>query len=393
MLLGKDRCSKCKSERGVRICPRIGSKHIGWKCCNAYRIDMKCPESCAYAGRFDQSKDSPFPAFRADSNTEYMHVASRFIDVWKFQPNAALDGISPVETASSDPDTVMGWLEKFQYPANFPVGVLLDRLGIKHEMLGEPITPESVAFEFMDAVIALDWDKLRPLTVNDVDSSELAMMYEKIMAAIPGLRKTKSYEILHAGAADDGVSAIVVLELNRKSVWTILLSAVSGVWKVRQNFGGSPQLYYAQNALFRNLAESLGNGDEQESWRLLGTNLPSYPDCADLYYYRGLYWQIAKQPANAKKDLWNAMALDNHFFEAGITLSALHLMDKELEQARQILGWLHEDRPEDLNVMNNLAACEAGMGNLNKAKDIWKSLLCENPDYEPAQKNLERYEK
>ena len=268
---------------------------------------------------------------------------------------------------------------------------LLQRLEIPHEEMPEVETPETVAFAFMDKVIALDWDNLRELTINDLNMSELVSRYPRILSAVPELNKVKQYDILHAGAADDGVSAMVVLVVNQKSLWTLLLSSASGRWRIKQNILGSPQLFYAQNKLFQLLVDALSNGKDQEAWDLLSHNLPLYPDCADLYYYRALYWQIAKQMDKSRDDLLNALALDNHYFEAGFTLSAMYLSQRELLPAKEILNLLLQDRPEDVNVRNNLAACEAGLGNIPVAVSIWKDILVKAPDYEPARKNLERY--
>ena len=133
----KERCAKCHSERSVRKCPRHRDKLIGWKCCNSLRIDLKCPSSCPYVAQQGSEQGSPFPAFRADSNTEFTQAVTRYLDLWCFQPNAELEGLSPSELAGRDPERILAWLEKFQYPANFPVALLLDKLQLKHEPLEE----------------------------------------------------------------------------------------------------------------------------------------------------------------------------------------------------------------------------------------------------------------
>jgi tetratricopeptide (TPR) repeat protein len=392
MLLNKDRCYKCRSERAVRKCPRLRDKLIGWKCCNDLRIDLGCPTVCPYAPRKDENNASPFPAFRADSNTEYVQVVKSYIDFWMYQPLTELDDKSPAEYAAKASEKMLAWLGKFKYPANFPISYLMQKLELEHEETEEPETPESVTFGFFDAVVTREWDKLRSFSVNEIKDPQLEERYRELLADIPQLKKTKKYEVLHAGAADDGVSAIVVLELNNKKVWTVLLSSVSGRWRIKQNMSGTPSLYYAQNEIFRQLAKALGEGRDQESWDLLQKNLPQYPDCADLYYYRALYWQLTNQMDKAKADFLNAYALDNHFFAAGFTLSTLYLSEKELEKAKTLLSHLREEKPEDLNVRNNLAACEAGLGNTETAIEIWHGILKTAPTYEPARKNLERYE-
>lgn len=389
MLLNRERCFKCRAERSVRKCPRNRDKLIGWKCCLELRIDLRCPSECPYSAVKDEN--SPFPAFRADSNTEFTRTAKRHIDLWIYQPQEGLDGLSPADYAAKDSAGMLAWLGGFQFPANFPMTYLLQKLQLAHDKYEEPETPETVAFGFFDAVITQDWQKLRAFTINDREDRDLAERYTRLVSEIPELKKVNRYEILHAGAADDGVSAMVVLDLGGKLIWAVLLTSAEGRWKVRQNLNGGPHLYYGQNKLFHKLAEHLAQGEAEAAWDLIRKNLPLYPDCADLYYYRALYWQLARQFDKAKEDLRNSLALDNHFFAAGFALSALYLNDRELEQAKELLSWLAADRPDDLNVRNNLAACEAGLGNISAAQAIWRELLKIAPNYEPALKNLERY--
>lgn len=389
MLLNRERCFKCRAERSVRKCPRNRDKLIGWKCCLELRIDLRCPSECPYSAVKDEN--SPFPAFRADSNTEFTRTAKRHIDLWIYQPQEGLDGLSPADYAAKNSAGMLAWLGGFQFPANFPMTYLLQKLQLPHDEYEEPETPETVAFGFFDAVITQDWQKLRAFTINDREDRDLAERYTRLVSEIPELKKVNRYEILHAGAADDGVSAMVVLDLGGKLIWAVLLTSAEGRWKVRQNLNGGPHLYYGQNKLFHKLAEHLAQGEAEAAWDLIRKNLPLYPDCADLYYYRALYWQLARQFDKAKEDLRNSLALDNHFFAAGFALSALYLNDRELEQAKELLSWLAADRPDDLNVRNNLAACEAGLGNIPAAQAIWRELLKIAPNYEPALKNLERY--
>lgn len=391
MLLNRERCFKCRSERSVRKCPRHTGKLIGWKCCLELRTDLRCPDTCPYSAQVDQDGQSPFPAFRSDSNTEFTRTTKRHIDLWLYKKLAELDDMSPAELAAQDSARMLAWLGQYRFPANFPMQYLLQKLELPHDPIEEPESPETVAFAFLDAVISQDWESLRPLTINNHDDADLARRYQNLLSAIPELKKLRRYDILHAGAADDGVSAMVVLELNSKLIWAVLLTSDQGRWRIRQNLNGGPHLYYEQNKLFRKLAELLANGQADEAWELLKKNQPLFPDCADLYYYRALYWQLGKKFDKAKEELLNALALDNHYFAVGFALSALYLNDSELVPARDLLSFLTTERPEDLNVRNNLAACEAGLGNIMAAQKIWRDILNTEPAYEPAKKNLERY--
>lgn len=391
MLLKNVRCRICKSERAVRPCPRLGNKAIGWNCCNETRAHLNCPQACAYAPKTNNQDSSPFPAFRADSNTEYQQVLKRVIDLWIKLPLPELDHKSPFDLAREDSFAVLGWLEKYQYPANFPVDYLMEKLGITHTPQPVTITPETIATEFMDNVVTLQWEALEPLTSNDRKYPPCEGIYRGLLSSIPMLQKTRDYAILHAGAADDGVSALVMLEINHKHDWTMILTQRQGSWRVRQNLNGSPRLYYKQNELFHELAAALGQGQDQKVDELLNQNLPLYPDCADLRYYKALSHQLRKQYEPAKNEYLNAIALDNYYQEAIFALSVLQMNDRQFEAARYWLEVVTALIPDDLNVKNNLAACHAALGETERALAIWKELQETAPTYEPALKNLERY--
>ncbi|MDP2173921.1 MAG: hypothetical protein Q8J62_09120 [Candidatus Cloacimonadaceae bacterium] len=389
-LLKKDRCPRCREERAVRQCPRI-RKAIGWQCCNTFRHDLKCPDECGFKPRFNDEKPSPFPAFRADSNTEFRHALKLFIDFWINKPIDKLDDLSPLTCAKDNKDKLLAWLTAFQYPANFPMEYLMDKLGFPSERLEEFTDPESVTMKYLDNLIALEWDKLRALSVNDLPMDDVSKRYEEILSAIPELKKVKHHRVIQGGVADDGVTAMVFLELNYKHDWTLILSSASGEWKVRQNLAGNPGLFYNQNKIYKDIAEALSEGKDDLVWELLQSNQKLYPDSSDLYYYRALYWQLVKQPDKAKVDFFSSIALDNGFYMPIFTLGAIYLSEKNPAEALIWFDILHDRHPEDINVTNNLAASLAGKGETGKAIGLWKRILTIDPNYELAKKNLERY--
>lgn len=352
---------------------------------------MKCPPSCAYAPKEDEQQSSPFPAFRADSNTEYQHLLKLYLDYWLHRPQSSLDGMSPAKAVEADPDKVLEWLSGFKYPVPFPMDQLLNKLGLPAQMKEPDQGPEAVAFAFLDDIISLEWLATIRNSVNYGADSELAQRYSELLSAIPETRKFKSYKVIHAGVADDGITALAFLEINNKLDWTIILNNLNGSWQVRQNLNGSPQLYYAQNDMHKRLAEALSSGKDGVAWEILQANLPLYPDSADLRYYLALYWQLVKQPDKAKVEYFNSIALDNNFYASAFTLGALYMQDNELKEALYWFEYLEKLHPDDLNVKNNIAACYAGAGETNKARAIWSAILSRDPSYELAHKNLERY--
>lgn len=389
-LIKKNRCSVCRSERSLRACPR-NRKDIGWTCCNELRIDAKCPDSCQYAPKTGNEDGSPFPAFRSDSNTEYTHCVKLYIDLWIKRPMELFDGFSPSALATQDTSRLLAWLSGFQYPANFPMAYLLEKLGLESDVGEKAASYEDTALAFMDTVIAQDWSELRRFTVCDAEIPDLATRYAELISVNSDFKRIKSYRILHSGIADDGVTAMVFLEVNEKSDWTIILTSVNGKWQIRQNLNGNPKLYYDQNALHQQIAQNLGEGKDDAAWQLIRDNIKHYPDSADLRYYLGMYWQLVRQTDKVKVELFNSVALDNWFYAAAFTLGVVYLSENNPQEAKIWFQHLRVAFPEDPNVLNNLGGCYAGLGDLDAARVLWNQTLKHQPDNEMAAKNLERY--
>lgn len=386
-----DRCRVCRDEKALRPCPRR-DKSIGWRCCNEMRVDQRCPDTCQYASKIDTQQQSPFPSFKADSVAEFTHALKLYIDLWVNRPNPALEEASPASVAARTPSKLLDWLSGFRYPSVFPMNYLLAKLQLPRQDEPSVADPESIASSYLDAVITLDWQSLRQYTINQEADPELASRYSAIVSSVPILKKLKHYSIIHAGLADDGITALVYLELNRKADWTMIFTNVNGTWQLRQQLAGTPSLFYSQNETHRQLAEALGAGKDEAAWQILQRNLPLYPDSADLRYYLALYWQLVKETDKAKVEYFNAVALDNDFYAPAFSLGSLNLAENRVQEAQFWFEYLSVKHPDDLNVLNNLAACHAGKGEIDAARSIWRQMLTKDPSFELATKNLERYQ-
>ncbi len=384
-----NRCEVCYTERIVRECPR-NDKKVCWQCCNKLRCDTKCPSSCPYAAT--ETEAGIFPTFKADSLTESSDVLKLYIDLWVGRQNANLDMQCPISLATEDPARLVKWLTGFQYPSHFPLTYLMQKLCIATPEASEEVSAhhETCIHKYMQAIVRLAWDELRPLTVNQLDKQDLALRYTELMQSIPILRKVSTYSIIHSGIGEDGISALVFMELNHKQDMTILLSSASGTWRIRQTILGSPKEYFAQNQANNNIAEALGKADDARVWELIQSNMKVYPDSPDLYYYRALYWQLCKNTDKAAVDFFNAIALDNTWIEPYFHLGTLYLGKSDYDNAAFWFGELTTLHPDDPNAMNNLAACYAGQGRIQDAKALWEKVLMTYPTFEVARKNLEK---
>lgn len=381
------RCNLCYTERLARECPRR-KKKLCWACCNDLRCDGKCPESCEYAPKQDGS--SPFPAFKADSRAEAMHVLERYIDLWIGRNNPQLQDKNPLDYATEQPKELLAWLSGYQYPPHFPIAYLMQKLGLPTSEADSISDPEACVEAYMHSLIGLDWASLRSHSINGNPLEDLATRYTELLQAIPILSKISTYSVIHSGLGENGNSAIVYIELNHRMDWTLLLSNITGVWKVRQNIAGNPQAYFSQNKVYTQIAEALGKADDALAWDLIGENLKIYPDSPDLYYYRGIYWQLVKQLDQAGVDFFNAIALDNSWPEPYFHLGALALNKADYSSAQQWFKQLAALQPDNPNALNNLAASYAGGGDKVKAREIWEKLDKQYPGYEMARLNLEK---
>ena len=389
-LLSKARCPRCHNERPVRKCARL-NKDIGWDCCNLMRIDLKCPE-CSYKPRFDLEKPSPFPAFKADSFSEADRVCRHYIDLWVSKSLPDFEGQTPLQRVAEDRQTFLDWLTKFQYPAYFPLDYLLEKLGYpKMEAQNSP-NAEQIACLYMDHVIAMEWDQLVSLSINDRLPDGSAERYQELISAIPALKKTSAYKVIHGGIAEDQLSAVVYIEIGNKVDWTLILSKINDSWKLRQHLNGNPKAYFKQNEIYGRIADALSKAEDDNCWNQLCEAFKTYPDSADLYYYRGLYWQMVKQLDKAKVDFFNSISLDNYFSPSYFHLAALYLNEKNFGEALYWFSQLHQIDPKDPNTLNNIAACHGAMGQLAEAKQIWEEMLVSFPDFEAARLNLEKME-
>jgi tetratricopeptide (TPR) repeat protein len=374
----------------ARECPRNKNK-LCWQCCNELRADSKCPDACVYAPKKDEN--SPFPAFKADSRAEATDVLRLYIDLWVGHTNAQLEQKSPIDYAKENPKALLAWLSGYQYPLHFPVSYLMQKLELPTTFSDAYTDPEACVEAYMNTLIALDWLSLRTHSINTLEHDDLSQRYTELLQEIPTLGKISTYSLIHSGLGEDGISAIVYLELNHRQDWTLLLSNATGTWKVRQNISGSPQAYFVQNKIYTQIAEALGKADDAAAWDLITANLKIYPDSPDLYYYRGIYWQLVKQNDSAAVDFFNAAALDNAWPEPYYHLGALALTKSDFASATQWFIQLTNLQPDNPNAQNNLAACYAGAGDKAKAREIWQKLATQYPDLEIVKLNLEKLEK
>lgn len=384
----KDRCKNCHTERALRLCPRK-NKGLCWKCCNELRIDLNCPESCPYAPKLE--KESLFPSFKADNNHEAVQAIRYYIDIWINKPSKAFQDLSPKELADKDQTAVLELLSDYQYPGNFPVDYLMQKLGLAYETEAEVHSAEDIAAQYLDLIIALDFDKLRELTLNQAQIKELDTRYARLIQAIPFYKKLRHYSFIHSGLSEDGAQSIVFVEFNYRTEYCFILRNVDKTWYMRQSINGNPGLYFKQNELYQKIASLLGQGKDESAYNEISEALRSFPDSADLYYYKALYWLLVKQNAKAKEDFLNSIALDNTFTPPYMHLGLQYLNEKDYKEAKLWFAALVQLEPDNADAINNLAIAHLADGDKAHALRLWQEILKKFPGHEMAKKNLELY--
>jgi hypothetical protein len=388
-LFDKTRCKRCHNERQVRKCPRL-DKNLCWECCNSLRYDLSCPTSCPYSGKQEDSAKAPFPAFKADSQTESRNVNSLYIDIWLDKKQDALGGISPRLAATEDKKKLLDWLSSYQYPPQFPIDYLMTKLHLELASSTPISDPEVLVNRFMEAVIALDWQQLPAHSINTNPPAGCSERQIELLSSIPVLKRISTFKIIHSGTTEDGQTALVFLEINHRNDLSLVLSLRDKTWLIRQVILGSPKDFFLQNERYRAIAESLAKPDDAKAWDLLQEAFRIYPDSPDLYYYRGLYWQLVKETGKAKVDFFNSISLDNGFVPSFYHLALLNASDREYDEAILWFELLDKLQPKDPQNMNNLAACYAQTGQKSKAKTLWEEALKIQPGFEAARLNLEK---
>lgn len=389
--LKKDRCKTCGDERAIRYCLRR-NKDIGWKCCNGYRADGKCPEACPFTPKFADTS-SPLPQIKSDSGTEFLDFLDKYLQLWIYSKVESLDNKTPLELSQSieGKAKLTEWLTNYSYTDIGILSLLRKKLNLDLTSPAETVSnPESLASDYLDAVIANDWDKVISYhsISNDV-SSEIYSLLLSELSKHPILKKVKRYSIINAGFTEDKKQAFVFCEINSKENWTFIFVQSKAVWYIYQTISGTLQDYYAQKNIFRQIALAINNKDKSSLFNQLEKAVIKFPLCSDVHYYFGLYYIMTERTDDAKTTFQKAIALDESWQEPAFQLAMLYMNNKEFEAALSNWEQLAKQNPEDINIQNNIGICYLGLEQPEKAKAVWQEALKTAPNSEILKMNLE----
>jgi len=389
--LKKERCKVCSDERSVRYCLRR-NKELGWKCCNGYRADGKCPEACPYSPKKDKS-NALLPIIKSDSRTEFLDFLERYLHFWIYLSFPDLDGKTPYQLSqnSEGKSRLKDWLSGFSFLDSGIIVLLNKKLNLELD-ISEETNPntETLAANYLDAVIAHDWEAVAGFHIQNSDCpQDTIVLFTRQLMTHPLLKKVRSRAIINAGFTQDLQQAFVYFELNGKENWTFIFVNTEAGWRIYQTIWGTLQDYYDQKNQFREIAVAISQKNEIALYARLDSIVNKFPLSADIQYYYGLCYSLSNRIIDAKAAFQTAITLEPNWREPLFQLAFLSMNQKDYTTALTHWEKLAQLDPQDVNVQNNIGVCLLGLGQSDKAKSVWLSALQIDPNSEVLIKNLE----
>jgi len=173
---------------------------------------------------------------------------------------------------------------------------------------------------------------------------------------------------------------------------SIVLKFINNKWLVEKKVFGESGTVLAENEAIQRAANYFTKQKFGSGYKDLKKSLKVYVDSADLHYYMGIYYTTKGKIEKAKKYYFDAMELDPDFIEAKYNYAFLFQAEGKMSKAKLLYEEILKKK-QDLKTLNNLAVIYEHDGDIEDANIILKKALEINPDFELAQKNMERVSK
>ncbi len=388
-----DRCNKCKAHPGHRFCIRIG-KEICWHCCNELRIDEKCPEACRYFPK--KNPDEIFASsVKVESRSEYQDLLKKLMKRWVFEPQKIFGGKVPIKMSekADEKKELTDLVEQLKIIAELPVEYLADLLNIQlKKEKSKTVSHEAIGNRFLRTIVEQDWDSLpnflRKAWTND--DPELVENFIMRIQKDSNMKRMTRFDLISSALSDNKREALVQYEINGKIDMTLHFLDENDQWKLESRVYGKAEIYRDQQKIMNQAALYLQQQADGKCWEYIDKFLKFFPDSADLQYYMGMYHYFHQNAEKARKYLQNAVEIDGNFTEARYTLATIMQTSGEPEKAERFYKIVLEQTPEDYRAMNNLATIMIDSARADQARPLLEKSLKLQPDFEIAQKNLER---
>ncbi|MCD4817857.1 MAG: tetratricopeptide repeat protein [Candidatus Cloacimonetes bacterium] len=335
---------------------------------------------------------------RVDSHTELIDLLKNEIDFWITNPQQIFSNKIPLQMVEYEAGKAE--LTKFfinlKIPEDVPIKYLIKRLNMNGLTFNKANIKslETYAFEFLDKIIVQNWEN----TIADLyfsknyDNPDYQKNYLDRISKHTLLKKMTRYELISSSLSENKQEALVHFEFNSKYDITLIMRLLDNKWKVFQKIFGEPSLYIGENESIRQIAVLLSKKDLGNVFPLLTKFSNIFPDSADFQYYWSMYYTISGHKDKSLVFLKNAMEMDPNFIEAKYNYAFILHTENRLSEAEKYYKEILEIA-DDANSFNNLASIYIGKGKYKEAKILLDKCLKLKPDFNVAQKNLDRLNK
>jgi len=387
------RCQVCNKHKATRKCPKT-QRQICFHCCNEIRIKLECPKDCKFVLRSTHDKDSLHLNNYSESVAEQQGLLDLHLKKWLKTENPIFENKTPKSYAETEAGKkkIDSFLNKHEQALKgaLSYNYVREQLGIPHEEKTNK-SHEDVANRFMELVTNYDHEETLPLLIHhEVYKNEaLKQNYLKRNLAIKAFKSIKEFELIRSALSKEQDQAIVEFEINGKYSLSIVLKNINAQWFIKEKVFGESGMVLSENEFIQRIAYNYAQQHFDKAYKDLKKYLQVFPDSADLHYYFGIYYSTKGKVEKAKEHFFNAMELDPKFTEAKYNYAFLFQAEGNIEKCRELYEEILEQK-EEKKTLNNLAVIYENDGQLEQALVLLKKALELDPNFELAQKNVER---
>jgi len=387
------RCQICKKHKATRKCPKT-HRQICFHCCNEIRIKMKCPQDCKYALKSAQDKNSLQLNNYSESISEQQELLDLHLKKWIKTENPLFENNTPklyskTETGKKKIDS---FLKKHEQALKGALSYNYVR-----EQLGIPLqkkayeTHEDAANRFMKLVVNFDHEDTLTLLVHHevYKDKDFTLNYLKRNLANKAFKSIRGYDLISSALSKEQDQAIVEFEINGKYSLSLILKRINSHWLIKEKVFGESGMVLSESEFIQRIAYKYAQQHFDKAYNDLKKYLQVFPDSADLHYYFGIYYSTKGKVEKAKEYFFHSMELDPEFIEAKYNYAFLFQAEGNIQKCRVLYEEILEKK-EEKKTLNNLAVIYEQDGQLEQALVLLKKALELDPDFELAQKNLER---
>ena len=355
---------------------------------------MECPKDCKYVLKSTQDKNSLQLNNYSESVAEQQGLLDLHLKKWLKTENPIFENKTPKSYAETEAGKkkIDSFLNKHEQALKgaLSYNYVREQLGIPHKEKTNK-SHEDVANRFMELVTNYDHEETLPLLVHHevYKNEDFKQNYLKRNLAIKAFKSIKEFDLIRSALSKEQDQAIVEFEINGKYSLSLVLQKINDIWFIKEKVFGESGMVLSENEFIQRIAYNYAQQHFDKANNDLKKYMQVFPDSADLHYYFGIYYSTKGKVEKAKDHFFNAMELAPEFTEAKYNYAFLFQAEGNIEKCRELYEEILE-LEEEKKTLNNLAVIYENDGQLEQALVLLKKALELDPDFELAQKNLER---